>query len=66
MRTGTNHFVSLRDAVRYYERQGIGAAGVRAKLDAGEIHIGAPPLKPGERHQILLSEMRYCVVDGVD
>lgn len=66
MRIGTCHFVSLQDAVRYYARQGIDAGGVKAKLAAGEIHIGPPPLKDGQRHQILLSEMRYHIVDGAD
>lgn len=47
--TGTSHFVSVRAANSYYEPYGLDSADVLHKITNGEIHIGPPTLKPGER-----------------
>lgn len=40
--TGTHHFRSMDDAVRYYATYGDDLAEVQRKLDTGEIAIGKP------------------------
>lgn len=63
MKTGTSYFPSYGAALRYYRpycelrgttqvRTEATRALVDAKLNASEIHIGKPPLKPGERLSI--------------
>jgi hypothetical protein len=56
-RYGTSHFVTLAAAAQYYGS--IEAA--RRKLAAGEIHIGRPEVKPGERLRLDQSEGRYFI-----
>tara|TARA_Y100000310_G_scaffold56223_1_gene51529 strand:+ start:132 stop:344 length:213 start_codon:yes stop_codon:yes gene_type:complete len=64
---GTSHFVSFGRAVRYYHdynpdaSQGLAIyKWVEAKLVAGEISVGPPEVKPGER-MFVNDEGRYCV-----
>jgi hypothetical protein len=72
---GTSHFVSLSAAVDYY-RPYIGGAPrfgpgrykadvcanwVQEKLESGEIHIGPPPLSPGEWLLVDRKEGRYRI-----
>lgn len=60
--TGTSHFVSRGAAVRYYaayERNPRQA--VKIKLREGLIHIGRPPLKPGERLGVIDDGTRYQI-----
>lgn len=64
MRIGTSYFASRGDAESYYRRLGYGRADVKAKLDAGEIHVGRPPLKPGERAELIPGENRYSIETG--
>jgi hypothetical protein len=56
---GTAHFTSLSVAVRYYDRQDIGAYAVQDKVKAGEIFIGKPPVREGER--LLVIDGRYHI-----
>ena len=63
---GTSHFVSMWAAQRYYrpyyhDDWKAAAFAVADKVRRGEIHIGKPPLKPGE-HLVLIDERtRYGV-----
>lgn len=63
MRYGTSHFVSRGFANLYYARQHEMRADVQRKLDAAEIHIGEPALKPGQRLSIIPGEGRYAIED---
>lgn len=65
MRVGTSHFVSKLKAIRYYrDYEGDGAAAaVDRKLAAGEIHIGKPELKPGQKLNIIDNGTRYEIED---
>ena len=58
---GTAYFVSLAAACRYYKPYGCDAAHVGRKLTAGEIHIGAPLLKKGERLLTIDEGTRYAI-----
>ena len=48
-RYGTSYFTSMSAAIRYYRDYGDDADDVRRKIREGQIHIGKPPLKPGQR-----------------
>lgn len=67
MKTGTCYFPSYGAALRHYRPYdpGISMAELRQwideKLNAGEIHIGKPPLKPGER--LTIEDNRYHVTE---
>lgn len=66
-RFGTSHFVSFTKACDYYrdydpsltpaelERR------VRTKIDEGEIHLGKPALKTGERLLVIDGGARYAI-----
>jgi hypothetical protein len=60
---GTSYFVSERDAVWYYRKyEGANAKrAVQRKLEAGEIHIGKPPLKPGDTLSLIDNGTRYAI-----
>ena len=60
MIVGTNHFTSFQAAVRYYKKQGIGRKGVENKRLEGEIVIGRPKIKPGEK-VFVNEEKRYVI-----
>jgi hypothetical protein len=64
MRYGTSYFATRYDAESYYRRIGYGPGDVKAKLDAGEIHVGHPPLKPGETCHLIAGENRYEIEKG--
>jgi hypothetical protein len=51
-------------ALAYYEPYGLDAADVKAKIEAGEIHIGKPTTKPGETLR-LNDEGRYIIHDDL-
>jgi len=59
--TGTAHFVSFDAACAYYAPYGFDEAAVRAKLEAGEIHLGEPPLPPGGRLVRLDDGLRWGI-----
>jgi len=65
MRVGTSYFVSKTKAIRYYrDYEGEQAKrAVERKIEAGEIHIGKPDLKPGQRLSIIDSGTRYAIED---
>jgi hypothetical protein len=62
MRIGTSYFVSRDAAIRYYKRYGEDEHGVASKLFNGEIHLGEPPLKPGETLNVIDDGTRYEIV----
>lgn len=49
MRTGTSHFRTFADAVQYYKPYGFDRAAVGHKRATGEITIGPPSAKQGEK-----------------
>lgn len=63
--TGTSYFPSIMDAENYYTPYWNSAKDrdftrwVRLKIASGEIHIGKPPLKPGET--LFIKDNRYHV-----
>jgi hypothetical protein len=63
MRVGTAHFLSYAAAVRYHRAQhGDNACiVVPQKLRAGEIHIGRPIIKNGERLQLIDDGTRWAI-----
>jgi len=64
-RYGTSHFVSKAAAIRYYrDTEGDNAReAVERKLSEGEIHIGAPDLKPGETLSVIDNGTRYEIAE---
>ena len=60
---GTSYFRSKAGAVAYYrDYEGSNAkAAVERKLREGQIHIGPPPLKPGQRAYLIDGGLRYAV-----
>jgi hypothetical protein len=64
MITGTSYFVSKQAAIRYYQpaEYPVAAEAVEDKLARGEIHIGKPDLKPGQRLTII-DGGRYAIED---
>ena len=68
MLTGTAYFESKLSAIMNYNEYGYDDVrqAVERKLSEGEIHIGQPDLKPGEKlnmHYHDCEEMQY-VIDG--
>jgi len=66
MTRGTSYFFSRAAAIRYYKDYHYDdtAAAVDRKLREGEIHIGKPPLKAGERLIMLDGGKRYGIVEN--
>jgi hypothetical protein len=62
-RWGTSHFVSYEDAMRYYSGYGYSNTqrAVDRKLSEGEIHIGRPATKAGEKITLDKGEGRYFI-----
>ncbi len=65
MRYGTSYFVSRAAAIRYYRDYGYDnvADAVARKLREGEIHIGKPPLKAGQRLGVTDGGKRYEIIE---
>ena len=59
MTTGTSHFESMFAAMDYYSGYGFCRADVERKVADGEINIGLPDLKPGDR--VTVREGRYFI-----
>lgn len=59
--TGTNYFVDMKAALRYYAQYGFTYAAVFDKRARGEIHTGVPPVKPGESLELNRREGRYFI-----
>jgi hypothetical protein len=60
-RIGTSYFVDEAAAVRYYADVHMTRADVRRKLVEGEIHLGEPSLKAGERLRLIDRGTRYAI-----
>ncbi len=58
---GTSHFKDLYSAYRYYAPYGYNDKDVDRKISEGEIHIGAPTLKPGETLSMIDNGTRYAI-----
>ena len=63
-RIGTSHFVDRQAAERYYGVYGDVGIDVTNKILAGEIKLGKPPVKPGQRLEIIDNGTRYAIVEG--
>jgi hypothetical protein len=60
-RWGTGCFTSREAAVLYYAAQNIDKEGVAEKIRRGEIKIGFPPLKEGQRAVVIDDGKRYAI-----
>jgi hypothetical protein len=60
---GTCHFVSNTAARDYYRPYGETAATVARKIADGEIKIGPPATKPGERLGTTDGGCRYTIIE---
>jgi len=61
---GTSYFVSKAAALQYflpYEGRDYVIDVVNRKLKAGEIHIGVPPLRPGDSLRLIDDRCRYAI-----
>lgn len=58
---GTNHFSNMAAAFGYYGRQGFTRAAVMDKIESGDVCIGRPDLKLGERCTLNRAEGRYFI-----
>ena len=63
-RWGTSHFVSYEKAVAYYSGYNNTQRAVDRKLLEGEIHIGRPAAKPGEKIVLDKAEGRYWIEEA--
>lgn len=63
MKIGTSYFISRRAAEKYYKDYDYDdvKSAVDRKLSDGEIHIGKPDIKAGERLEIN-NEGRYVIL----
>ena len=61
MRYGTSYFVSFELAVSYYKAYGFSRQDVGSKRARGEIHIGEPRLRPGQRLVVIDEGTRYAI-----
>jgi hypothetical protein len=62
---GTSYFVSRGAAERYYrDYEDDAKRAVARKVAAGEIHIGKPPLKAGQRLTTTDGGKRYMIIEG--
>lgn len=64
MTTGTAYFTSLQAAYRYYRPYGHNHAAVDQKITDGEIHVGRPATKDGERLTIIDGGTRWAIVEA--
>ena len=58
---GTSYFVSKKAAIHYYSHWEDADDIVDYKLSIGELFIGEPPIKPGER-LVVIDSGRYAIV----
>jgi hypothetical protein len=64
MTYGTSYFTSLSAAKRYYKPYGYDESDVKRKIREGEIHVGKPVLKAGERLGTTDGGKRYTITTG--
>ena len=55
------YFPSYNHAVKYYGRQLLNAEAVNEKLASGEIFLGKPKTKQGQKLVLLDSGLRYGI-----
>ena len=60
-RVGTCYFDSKTSAYRYYKPYGCTREDVNAKFDDGDIHVGYPPIKNGDKIGLDTKEGRYYI-----
>ena len=65
MMHGTSHFLSFAAAVRYYRKYDGNDACITVveRLRSGEIHIGRPTEKPGQRTYLIDNGTRWAIED---
>jgi hypothetical protein len=59
--TGTAHFASFTDAVKYYETYGETIHSVGLKVKEGIIKIGPPPIQKGQKLVVNKEEGRFFI-----
>jgi len=64
MITGTHYFLSFLSAVRYYKPYGFDEADIQGKLNAGEIKIGNPPIRQGQKLVMIDRATRWAIVES--
>lgn len=62
IRIGTAYFLTMGSAARYYRPLDYSRSDVEQMVTDGTIHIGRPPLKPGEQLQTIDGGARWAVV----
>lgn len=64
-KTGTAYFKSMSRAAHYFAEQGDEDAAVTVanKLRDGEIHIGRPPLLPGQALVLIDNGTRWAIIE---
>jgi hypothetical protein len=63
-RYGTSHFADRQAARAYYRRMNYSSRDTDWLIEAGTIHLGPPPLKPGERLELNRDEGRYFIEES--
>lgn len=67
-RFGTSHFVSMDKAIEYYNPYAASYADVvklvERQLAEGEIHLGLPEVKAGQRVVVIDEGTRYAIEEG--
>lgn len=61
---GTSYFVSKMHALRYYDHEGATLNDIAIKEAEGLIHIGKPPIRPGDRLVLLDDGARYGIEES--
>lgn len=61
---GTSYFPSLETAIRYYRDYSEDRQSVTRKLELGEIHIGQPPRKLGDKLLLIDAGTRWAIMKG--
>jgi len=61
LRWGTNHFIDMNAAIKYYRSQQYDHAAIMQKYEENEFKIGKPEVKEGEQLLINKEEGRYFI-----
>lgn len=59
----TAYFESFERAFEYYSVYGCNYGDVKDKIEMGEIHIGKPILKTGQKRYLDFTKGRYYIKD---